>query len=201
MISQFTAKTIEAALAKVITLDPDAALTMANLNGKSLAVKVEDLRLNYTFFFEGTTIQVSPDFDVQADARLSGRAIALMLLASTEGPTGTMHKGGISFQGSPQVLLACQQALKAFNFDLEGALAQYVGKIPANKAMRPARQLKQVAKKCVVSSRDDWVEFLTEEIHLVPPAEAVSDFCDEVDQLKQAVERLEARIGHYSSLG
>ena len=81
------------------------------------------------------------------------------------------------------------------DIDIEEAIAQRVGDIPAHEFMRGMRGLGGWMRAVGAALLADVSEYLRYEAAMTPRAEEVERFAHAVDEIRDDVERLEARIG------
>jgi len=178
-----------------IALDPEIESLLTNLNGKTLGINIIDWNITLTFCPDKTSLNITSSLD-KADATLTGKLFDLACLGVSNNPQVYLTKGQISLEGSIQILEAYQQFFNALELDWEGFLATFLGDIIAHQLVKTITQFLAVQKKNQQRTLLDITEYLQEEKQLFPPREEVEDFFDDIQDLVDAVDRLERNINH-----
>lgn len=186
--------TLEAAIARVLALDPDTPARLAPLAGKVFALELTDLAQTLYFLFHETGIDVLGEFDGQPEARISGPLAALAKLASAAQKPGGVLGSGVQFAGDVAAAQAFQQFFAELSIDWEEQLALRTGDVFARQAGNAARALFGFARRTADTARANLSEYLQEEARLSPVAEEVESFTEAVDELQSDLARLEARV-------
>ena len=87
-----------------------------------------------------------------------------------------------------------QRIVTRMDVDLEEALAQRIGDIPAHELSRGLRGLGDWMRAAGTALLTDVSEYLRYEAGATPVAEDVERFSNAVDAIRDDVERLEARV-------
>lgn len=101
----------------------------------------------------------------------------------------------VQAEGDTDFLQAIAKVATHLRWDIEEDLSRLTGDIAAHRIVRVGRSLAGWPGEAGANLAAGTAEYLTEEIHLlVTPLEA-QRFVEEVDALRDAVERLDKRIG------
>lgn len=164
---------------------------LATLDGKRFAVEITgtDLRV----IAEARSGQVHLSWVGDADVELNASAIDLMKLARSA--TLTDLKGsGARLTGDLHVAEGFAELLRLMLPGPEAALADWIGDMPAHAVGQVSRGLFGWTQRAHRAVEQNVAEYLQEESPaLIPPALA-NEFADEVDRLRDDVERAERRI-------
>ena len=79
-------------------------------------------------------------------------------------------------------------------WDAEEDLSRFMGDIAAHRAVSTARAIFQWQKKAAINLAENLSEYLTEENRLLMKPAPIKPFIDEVDDLRDAIARLEKRV-------
>ena len=131
--------------------------------------------------------------DAAADATVTGTPLALLAMAAPKANLA-IRGTGIRIEGDAETAQAFRELLSYAHPDLEAEAARYLGEAPAHQAMRLARRMLAFGKQAFASFAANSAEYLTEESAQLPPRAEVDGFMDEVDRLREAVDRAEARV-------
>jgi ubiquinone biosynthesis protein UbiJ len=102
----------------------------------------------------------------------------------------------MTFTGDAELAAALQYLARHLEWDAEEDLSRVVGDVVAHRLAGGARELVAWQKEAAVRLGQNFAEFLTEEAGVIAPQADVSGFARAVDDLRDAVERLEKRIAH-----
>jgi ubiquinone biosynthesis protein UbiJ len=164
---------------------------LAAIEGKRFAVTITGTDMRVVAEARGGEMRLSyvGDADVELDASL----IDLARLARSA--TLTDLKGsGAHLTGDLHVAEAFAQLLRLAMPGPEAALADWIGDMPAHAVGKVSRGMFGWTKRTHRALEQNVAEYLQEESPtLIPPALA-SEFADEVDRLRDDVERAERRV-------
>ena len=102
----------------------------------------------------------------------------------------------MTFTGDAELAAALQYLARHLEWDVEEDLSRVVGDVAAHRIAGGARDFVAWQKEAAVRLGQNFAEYLTEEAGVIAPQAAVSGFARAVDDLRDAVERLEKRIAH-----
>ena len=102
----------------------------------------------------------------------------------------------MTFTGDAELAAALQYLARHLEWDVEEDLSRVVGDVAAHRIAGGARDFVAWQKEAAVRLGQNFAEYLTEEAGVIAPQAEVSGFARAVDDLRDAVERLEKRIAH-----
>jgi ubiquinone biosynthesis protein UbiJ len=102
----------------------------------------------------------------------------------------------MTFAGDAELAAALQYLARHLEWDVEEDLSRIVGDVAAHRIAGGARDFVAWQKEATVRLGQNFAEYLTEEAGVIAPQAAVAGFVRAVDDLRDAVERLEKRIAH-----
>jgi len=100
----------------------------------------------------------------------------------------------MTFTGDAEFAAALQYLARHLEWDVEEDLSRVVGDIAAHRIAGGARDFVAWQKEAAVRLGQNFAEYLTEEAGVIAPQAEVAGFAHAVDDLRDAVERLEKRI-------
>lgn len=192
--TQAFSASIETALNRYISLDPEALPRFAPLEGKIIALEILGLNQTLCLFPSTDGFLVLSDFDGEADATISGSPIALIKLGLADDPKDVLFSGEVTLSGDTRLANQFSRLLSQLDIDWEELLAQNVGDIAAHKVGNVLRGVNQWFKRSRGSVSLDAGEYLQEEAHLSPSNAELRKFIRQVDELREGVDRLAAKI-------
>jgi len=178
-----------------LELDPETRHALAGLSGRVVDLDVAGvgvLRLH----FDGERVRVGPrDETVDADVTVRGTPLSLLRFAFADDRERLILSQEVSLRGDIALATRLQQIIARMDVDVEEALAQRIGDIPAHELSRGLRGLGDWMRAAGTALLADVSEYLRYEAAATPVAEDVERFSHAVDAIRDDVERLEARIG------
>jgi ubiquinone biosynthesis accessory factor UbiJ len=97
-------------------------------------------------------------------------------------------------EGDAELAAAISFVAANARWDYEEDLSRVVGDIAAHRVGETLRGMERWRRNTAESMRANIAEYLAEEIEVVPTRLETEDFIQEVDELRDAVERLDKRI-------
>ena len=166
---------------------------LGKLAGRSVAVQLGDTSLAMFFSFDDSSVSLTTEIDSDPDVVITGGPITLLRLAAG-GDAGLSSLDGIDLSGDARVASAFQDILRHARPDLEEELSRYVGDAAAHGLGEFARAFGGWARDARSTLHGNIREYLQEERRSVPSRYEVDRFAGDVNALRDAVERLEARL-------
>lgn len=185
---------LETAINAAVSLDPEFPPRLSTLAGKCLGVEV--LGLDYRVFatVDGERLKLSKTPPAKADVTLRGAPLALLKLMTAGNPAEPLQRGEVAMQGDVDFGRKFKAVLGELDIDWEELLAQRIGDIAAHKLGNLARGFLGWRRHAHASFAVSLGEFLQEEAQHTPARIEVENFMADVDDLREAADRLEARI-------
>ena len=178
-----------------LELDPETRHALAGLSGSVVDLDVTGvgvLRLH----FEGERVHVGPpEESVDARVTIRGTPLSLVRFAFVDDRERLVLSGEVSLHGDIALATRLQRIVARMDVDVEEALAQRIGDIPAHELSRGLRGLGNWMRAAGTALLADASEYLRYEAAATPVAEDVERFSNAVDAIRDDVERLEARVG------
>lgn len=184
----------ETALNKYLHLDEDIDLFLQPLTGKVIAITL--LPFNETIYLCPTAqrIQIMDQYAETADTTLKGSLPAFGLMGLSSKPAPSFFSGEVTIEGDLNLGHHFQQLFAQLDIDLEEQLSHYTGDIIAHKVGNLFRGLNDWQQESANTLKLNITEFLQDESKDLPPAPEINIFSQQVDQLKEDFDRLEARV-------
>ena len=185
---------LEEALNRVLTSDPVTRERFAGLHGRRVAIDLKGwLTLHFVPDASGR-IQLFIAPVEEADAAISATPFHFAETALAERQEDQVFKGKVKLHGDTQLAEEFSSILQGFEFDWEEQLSKVAGDIIAYQIGSNLRGVAKWAYRGRRHFKSALGEYLTEESHLLPTAFEVNEWRDAVDETRDAVERLEAKI-------
>jgi len=165
----------------------------AELDGKVIALRVEDTALAIYFFVCPDEIAIFSDYDSEPDVAISGSILSLARLAG-DSSEDAIRDGSLDMVGDMEVAQAFQKLLAYGKPDIEEELSRVIGDVAAHRLGEVARSVGSWGKEAGSTLRQNITEYLQEERRDVPSRYEVEVFTKKVDALRDDVARVEARL-------
>ncbi len=185
---------LEFSINRVLALDAASKTRLQKLEGRTLALQstqpeaalfvcVRDTGLHLTAVYEGTPA-----------ASLHGPLSALLGLLVRREAIDNLRARQLELRGDTAFVQQLQELLLGLDIDWEYQLAKLVGDIPTQALSTGLREASALLRKTGTRLREDLREYVYEEKRLLPAAEELEAFYQEVAELKLRADRLQARI-------
>lgn len=193
---QLALASVESAINAALALDATAPARLASFDGKVIALRTpagSSPALSLYLLPGRHGLTLASHWEAPADCTLTAPASRLLELAFSTDKTAVLHAEAVHLSGDSGLLLKLASVLDALELDVEGALAEHLGPLPAVALTLPLRQLAGWSRDSAPRLRQSVADWLTEEArHLVGRQEAEVRFA-ELDHIKLTLDRLEAR--------
>jgi len=165
----------------------------AELDGKIMAVRVKDTGLAMYFCACPDEIALFGEYDGEPDVAITGSIMSLARLAGARGEDA-IRDGSLELIGDAELAQAFQKLLGYGKPDIEEELSGVIGDVAAHRLGEVARGVGSWGKEASATLRQNITEFLQEERRDVPSRYEVETFTRKVDELRDDVARVEARL-------
>lgn len=191
---------LQAAIDREVDGSPRALELLQMLDGRSLRIEARYTPWGVTLRATPGRLTLDRSAAGHADARLSGTPLSLLALAR-EMPADVIRRGDVTITGDGAVAERFQELLQLLRPDLEETLSQLIGDVPAHGLGSLLRRSMGFGRDSARTVARNVGEYLTHERReLVPRAEAQAHL-DEVDELRERVDRLAARVDALGNAG
>jgi ubiquinone biosynthesis protein UbiJ len=190
---------LESIFNRNIAASSAARAACKRLTGKTLAVHIntspDSTLLSLYFACNEDRVSITSKSEATVAATLSGTPLAYLSMAGAQ-PESAMRSGNVRIEGDAEVAQTFRDLLKAAQPDFEEELSRLIGDVAAHQVGNLARGTLQFGKRIADTFAQNVSEFLQEESRDVVHRIELDEFSDAVDQLRDAVERAEARMNN-----
>lgn len=177
-----------------LRLDAATQRRLTELAGKVIHIECTTPAFDVFLLPQPGRLALAGQWHAPADARLSGSADGFARLLASPDPAAELINGPLAVYGDSQALQRLQRILRDLDIDWEAPLSRLLGDVAGHALgrtlRRGARQVGYAGERVMAQGRD-W---LNEESELVANRWHVTRFCNDVDELAERVDRLEARL-------
>lgn len=184
----------ERGINRVLRLDPTALPRLARLSGRVIEIDCTAPAWRLFILADDEGLRLAGAWGSDADCRLRAPASSLLRLAVSRNKTAVLHGPDVEIEGDSGLLMNLAEVLQDLELDWEYEISRWLGPVGAQLLGSSLRNPLEWARDSAGSLRQDLADYLSEESRmLVGQAEAQARF-DELDDMKLALDRLEARI-------
>jgi ubiquinone biosynthesis protein UbiJ len=142
---------------------------------------------------EGRRIALSAAAENVPDASVSGTPLTLLSLIGP-GARGRLRSGAVTISGDAEIAQNFQDLLRAAQPEFEEELSRLVGDVAAHQIGNLVRSASGWGRKAAATFAANVSEYLQEESRDLVTRTELEEFLAEVDQLREASDRLQARL-------
>ena len=180
---------------RLLALDEAALRGCAEMQGYCIAIDITDLDFQLYCHPGNWGLRLSRNPPPrEADARISGRLLALVNLSAQDDKLSTSMSERVSFHGDVALAQKVQRIIAQLDIDWEEALAQHTGDVLAYQIHQRARRLGEWLQSSADSLLQSGSEYLREEARLSPTLPEYRQFQARLTELKNDVARAEQRL-------
>jgi ubiquinone biosynthesis accessory factor UbiJ len=194
-------RTLEAALNRALALDPDTRDSLRALDGRRVAVHVTAPNLALQVTVAGERLQVGP-VEEEAEADLSVRSTLGGLIAQLPGLIGKGLRndnappvGKLRIEGDADLARRLQRLAERFDPDWQRPFAAVFGDVVGVQIANALRASLRHARDAGGALLANAAEYVTEESRDIVGRDELNAFHDDVDTLRDDVERMAIRVG------
>lgn len=165
----------------------------AELAGTVVAIRVKNTALATHFIVDETSLNLVADTDRDADVVITGSLLTLARMTGESGESA-IRDGDLDLTGDAETAQQFQRLLAYAKPELEEEVSSLIGDVAAHRLGNMARGLARWGREARSTMGDNIREYLQEESRDAPTRYEVDKFTQDVDTLRDDVERAEARI-------
>lgn len=195
MLIQAILSIIETALNHYLSLDPESHIRLTVLENKVVAIEEPQFGLKFYLLFTGKHVRLQSHTEKPVDTTLHGTPFALLQLSPYFANNyKAIFSGKVTITGDIELGQQVQQIFANLDIDWEEQLSRVTGDVIAHQVGNTVRDVWQWGKRNTEIFNQNVTEYLQEEIKYVPPRMEINDFFHDIANLRDDVERAEARI-------
>ncbi|GAB3104913.1 hypothetical protein G8770_21285 [Aestuariicella hydrocarbonica] len=194
-LSAAATASLEAAINKALHYDPATRLRLQALSGKSLAVELHEPlsgnKIPLCCHFDDDAIRISTHIDNPTTC-LRGTLPGLLMLATSD--RVNLADANVEAWGNTALLADIKTIASELDLDWEEAINEWLGDVAGHQLAEKARRQFRWLKARGQNGKRLLSEFLTEELRAIPSAAELQQFSAQVDDLRLAADRIQARV-------
>ena len=189
------ARALTALVNQVLSLDDGAADILGEVAPCSVGVHVQGVDLRALILIETTQVKVvSWEPGLVADVSVSGLPASLFAMAREATQANPTSARGVEVHGDAALAQTLSKLFARLDLDWEEALSRAVGDIPAHEMGNKFRAVTQWARQSAENLERDIGDYLVSEAQLAADRTDAREMADEIDDLRDSIERLEQRV-------
>lgn len=200
-------KALESALNRALLLDDDTRAALPALDGRTVALTLESPPIALQLTVEGDRLRVGPVPDAdRADLSVRSTLSGLLgrlpsLLGNASGRDAGPPVGSMRIEGDADVARRLQRMAERFDPDWGRPFAVVFGDVLGTQIANGVAFALKRARIAAQNMAKSAAEYVTEESRDVVGQAELEAFHDDVDKLRDAGERLAARVARLRSTG
>jgi ubiquinone biosynthesis protein UbiJ len=186
---------LEAAINRLLALDEDTPTRLQRLDDRLLQLDLEGVGISLFFSFTTERVDVAIDSDYEPDTIISGSPVALFAMAVPEGAGnwGTPDSR-VTITGDANLARDLERLFSRLDPDWENTLSRLLGDVWGHQLAAGLRAGADQAREAAENAGEMVSEFLKRDGGPLVTAADIRTFADAVDEARDAVDRLEARL-------
>lgn len=185
------ARTVEQALNRAISLDAEAGPRLAAMRDRRVKLALSGIGIDLHFSGTGDRLAVEAESEHEPDTTITGSPSALLALAV---PDWRAAGSGVRIEGDAGAAQALEKLMRRLDPDWEAWLVERLGPIIGHNLWRTLNDAAGAGQHLARTAADQVAHYLREESGLLVTRPEVDSFVREVDELREAVDRLENRL-------
>jgi ubiquinone biosynthesis accessory factor UbiJ len=200
-ITGLALKPLEASINAYLSLDPELPAKLGAFEDKVVCLEFRGTWLKLYLRVQQGAIRLASDIEGQADAVISGSPAAMLKLGVQDDAAPLLFAREVDISGDARFGRQFRKLLTEMEIDWEEQLSRLIGDVASHQTMRTIDAVLQWGKRAVTSFADDAGEYLREESRDVVADAELQQFYQQVDELRDGTERLQARINRLRGNG
>ncbi len=190
---------VEAVINRYLALDPEMLDKLAQFDGKVIKLEMTEIGKSFYMLPNARGIQVLTEYDGEPDTVLRGSPVSLFKMGLVSNTASMLLKGEVEITGDTRLGHQFKNVFSQMDIDWSEPLAGLVGDSLAYQIQQTAGKLGRWEKQSMQSVSTSVSEYLQEESRNVVTDTELNMFYEEVDQLRNGVDRLQAKIDALTS--
>ena len=182
---------LETGINGVLSLDENSAGRLQRLEGRVLELELQGVGITLYITANDDRFRVSTEHEGEIDTTISGTPGGLFAFGM---PEWASNSSGVEISGNANLARDLEALFSKMEPDWAEPLSQVFGDVIGHQLASLFKQGTDWAKSAASSSAESVAEFLREDSGMTVDRNSLDEFLDGVDQLRDATDRLEARM-------
>jgi ubiquinone biosynthesis protein UbiJ len=184
---------LEAAINAALKLDPGSQLKLAQFEDHVFHWQCTSPKLDL-YVIPGEQFRLCGFYEGEADTTLKGSAQEFFKLATAEDPANALINGDIELHGSSHALIELQKIGNQLEIDWEAPITDLFGDVLGHTISQGLREAHQFGMQLFSGLKRQAEDYLFEEADLTPAKWEGDKFLNQIDELTQRTDRLQAKF-------
>ena len=198
IIKPLAGRALEVALNRALALDPDTRTALASLDGQRIALTLESPALAMQIGVSGERLTVGPvdpstEPDLAVRSTLGGVLAQLPFFSNARRDNGA-PAGRVKVSGDAELARRLQQLATRFDPDWQQPFVKAFGEVLGVQVAQTLRAALVQARRSARDLAETAAEYVIEESRDVVARAELDAFHDDVDVVRDDVERMAARV-------
>ena len=193
MLSQAVLVPLELSVNQLLHYDGAALKTIAADSGRLVCVEIDDFTPVYVRLLDNG-VSFSFSNEAAADVIMRGSLVDFAALAKADNKANQLINSGIDMDGDTELSIRLTKVVQNLDIDWEALIQPLTGSLMAHQIGKGVRNLMKWRKSTSASYQMAAKDYLEDEAQLVTPEPLLAEFADQVDELRLASDRLQARL-------
>lgn len=194
VLAETSLSILEAMINRYLSLDPEAIEKISELESKVIAVEISGINKTLYFFPHNAGMDISDEYDGEVDTKLKGSPMALLKMGLSKDVAPLMLKGEVEIEGDLRLGRSFKKILAEMDVDWEEYIARVIGDAPAHHLANLTKKIFGWGKQASDDVVADVSEYLQEESRDVLSKPELEMFYQDVDALRNQLDRFQARL-------
>ena len=186
---------LETGINGVLSLDENSASRLQRLDGKVLELDMKGVGITLFITASEQRFRVSTEYEGEIDTTISGTPGALFALGMPEWGNSSSD---VAISGNANLARDLEALFSKMEPDWGEPLSQVFGDVIGYQIASALKQGADWAKSAASSTAATVADYLRDESGMLVDRNSLDEFLDGVDQLREAADRLEARLRNIS---
>jgi ubiquinone biosynthesis protein UbiJ len=184
---------LEAVLNRALSLDEPTRAQLGALEGRRVGIELTGTPLALAIEVHEGRLRVGPHWQAAGNLNLRAAPASLLAFALRRGDESPVP-GEVDISGDAELARRVEKLLRGFRPDIEEAFAKTFGDVIGVPLARTLHAAFDWSRESAEALARDTADFLRDESRDLIAAAEMDQFLDEVDGLRDRVERLVARV-------
>ncbi len=185
------ATAVDRAINQVLDADPVGKQRLNTLDQRCIQLALTGLGIDLFFCGEPERLTVVAETDLPPDTVITGSPSALLAMSA---PDWFGKHSGVRIDGDAGSAQALEQLLRKLDPDWEGLLTEQLGDVVGHQVWRVLRDSAGAGRRLAGVAGEQVTHYLREESGLLTTRAEAEAFARDVDELREAVDRLEVKM-------
>jgi len=187
-------KLLNTFIIKILDLDPNKESLIKNLNNQDFFIKITDLNLCFGFVpTADTNLKISNKTSQDTKNILQGKSEFILELLLEKNIQELITNDNLHYEGSLNALKNYNVFFESIRPDLILKISEKTNSDFAAGIENIITGIKNFIKKSIKNNKQDVYEFIIEEQQITPSQAEVNDFFENIQTLKQDLDRVSAK--------